>query len=204
MGRLIDNLRPCSVCGNKPKICDTYEMEAKSIYGTTNEHDYKLFCSENGVHNSAGSWYNNKYKACLDWNRRQYQNENGKTFSSNLGDKLLHCPFCGRKMVFHREEHVNKNSHKIVEQYYMHDVDGSQSNCLLDDIFMPFTIGAGDADPESGYIGEYAARWNARAISPLEKSNVSTVENHISDPISPVEKFNANAIKENHNGRNQS
>ena len=33
----------------------------------------------------------------------------------------LECPFCGRKMVFCKSEHANKNGNKITEQYYMHE-----------------------------------------------------------------------------------
>jgi hypothetical protein len=66
-------------------------------------------------------------------------------------------------MVFYREEHINSNGHRVCEQYYMHeDWSGTQGRCLLDDMFMPFVIGAGDADQESGHIGEYAAQWNKR------------------------------------------
>ena len=46
-------------------------------------------------------------------------------------------------------------------------VDGVQTpfdmDFLLDKICMPFVIGAGDADPETGRIGEYAEEWNRRA-----------------------------------------
>lgn len=80
--------------------------------------------------------------------------------------ELKPCPFCGRKMVFHREEyekHIIKNGRKVVrkvvEQYYMHE--DKEAKCILDEICMPLVIGAGDAT--DGYIGEYPELWNRRA-----------------------------------------
>lgn len=37
-----------------------------------------------------------------------------------------------------------------------------ENTCVLDDINQPFTIGAGDANEMTGYIGEYATKWNDR------------------------------------------
>lgn len=84
---------------------------------------------------------------------------------TNLGERLKPCPFCGRKMVFHKEIRTNRDRRKVVLQYYMHDDSGSAKvvDCILDDICMPFVIGAGDAAPDTGYIGEYAVMWNRRA-----------------------------------------
>lgn len=82
----------------------------------------------------------------------------------NLGKKLKPCPFCGRKMAFYRETHTNKYGKQVVQQYYLHedyDIYHDES-CILDEIDMPFTIGAGDANPGTGYIGEYAEDWNRR------------------------------------------
>ena len=80
----------------------------------------------------------------------------------NLGEKLSPCPFCGRKMVFYKETHRNKYGKQVVHQYYLHeDYDiYHEESCILDEIDMPFTIGAGDANPETRYIGEYAEKWN--------------------------------------------
>lgn len=82
----------------------------------------------------------------------------------NLGEKLKPCPFCGRKMVFYRETHTNKYKHQVTYQYYMHeDYDSSNAeSCILDEINMPFTLGAGDASQDTGYIGEYGIKWNER------------------------------------------
>lgn len=66
MGKLVEHLMPCAICGAVPKINDIYDIDPEKA-----EHCYKLFCSENGVHNSTGEWFANKYKACQDWNRRQ-------------------------------------------------------------------------------------------------------------------------------------
>jgi len=77
----------------------------------------------------------------------------------NLGERLSPCPFCGRKMVFYREEYAD-----YVHQYYMHEgIDASKrSGCVLEEKDAPFVIPAGDARPETGYIGEYAMMWNRR------------------------------------------
>ena len=77
--------------------------------------------------------------------------------------ELKPCPFCGRKMVFCKETHKNKNGKQITKQYYMHEEYDiyKEDNCILDEICMPFVIGAGDAT--ENYIGEYAEKWNRRA-----------------------------------------
>ena len=78
----------------------------------------------------------------------------------NLGDKLIPCPFCKRKMIFHKDTYTNKHGKSVTEQYYMHDESDSDEECILDQLMMPLVIGAGDADEESGRIGEYAETWN--------------------------------------------
>ena len=95
MKKLIEHLMPCAICGAVPKINDVYDIDPEKA-----EHCYKLFCSENGVHNSTGEWFANKYKACQDWNRRQQAL--GETIET-LGNRLKPCPFCGRKMQFHND-----------------------------------------------------------------------------------------------------
>lgn len=160
MGKLVEHLMRCAVCGAVPKISDTANIDKDP----NPEHCYKLFCSKCGVHNSCGNWFENKYKACLDWNKRQIENEDGEKPIKTLGEKLSPCPFCGRKMVFYRETHTNKYGKQVVQQYYLHedyDIYHDES-CILDEIDMPFTIGAGDANPGTGYIGEYAEKWNRR------------------------------------------
>lgn len=74
--------------------------------------------------------------------------------------KIKPCPFCGGEMEFHRYSFVNKYGQTVVHQYYQHT--DKEQDCVLDDICMPFTIGAGDADEKTGYIGEYAKKWNQR------------------------------------------
>ena len=73
--------------------------------------------------------------------------------------ELKSCPFCGGKMNFFREEHTNRLGNHIIEQYWMHD----DTDCVLNDISQPFVLGAGDANAEIGYPGEYAEKWNRRA-----------------------------------------
>lgn len=81
-----------------------------------------------------------------------------------MAEKLKPCPFCGRKMVFYKETYKNMHGRQCTRQYYMHeDYDiNKEESCILDDIDMPFTIGAGDARPDTGYIGEYGEKWNRR------------------------------------------
>lgn len=76
--------------------------------------------------------------------------------------KIKPCPFCGREMKFYRETYKNSKGKEVVQQYYMHkeyDIHKEES-CILDEICMPFVIGAGDATED--YIGEYAEKWNRR------------------------------------------
>lgn len=72
---------------------------------------------------------------------------------------LKPCPFCGGRLNFHREDYVNRFGKRIIEQYWMHD----DTDCVLNDINQPFVLGAGDANKETGYPGEYAEKWNRRA-----------------------------------------
>ena len=67
-------------------------------------------------------------------------------------EELKPCPFCGGNLEFVREEHTNKYGNRV-----------DDTDCILNDICMPFTLGAGDADIETGYGGEYAEKWNRRA-----------------------------------------
>ena len=159
MGKLVEHLMPCAICGAVPKINDIYDIDPEKA-----EHCYKLFCSENGVHNSTGEWFANKYKACQDWNRRQQAlEETIKTF----GDNLKPCPSCGRKMRFHNDVRLDRNGKRRNYLYFLHeDYDiNKEVSCILDDICMPFSIGAGDAHLELGCIGEYATRWNKRVCN---------------------------------------
>lgn len=90
-------------------------------------------------------------------------------YKGSLGDKLVPCPFCKRKMVFYRREWTNKYGRHCISQYYMHepyDID-KEENCILDEINSVFVIGAGDANESTGYIGEYAEKWNQQ----LKKEN---------------------------------
>lgn len=72
---------------------------------------------------------------------------------------LKPCPFCGGKLNFYRENYVNRFGKRIIKQYWMHD----DTDCVLNDINQPFVLGAGDANKETGYPGEYAEKWNRRA-----------------------------------------
>lgn len=73
-------------------------------------------------------------------------------------EKLKPCPFCGGNLEFVRNEYTNKYGKRVVLQYWLHD----DTDCILNGVCMPFTLGAGDADIETGYVGEYAEKWNRR------------------------------------------
>ena len=124
MGKLVEHLMPCAICGAVPKINDVYDIDPEKA-----EHCYKLFCSENGVHNSTGEWFTNKYKACQDWNRRQQALE--ETIET-LGNRLKSCPFCGRKMQFHNDMRIGRDDKRRNYFYFMHaDYDiNKEVSCL--------------------------------------------------------------------------
>ena len=180
MGKLVEHLMPCAICGAVPKINDIYDIDPEKA-----EHCYKLFCSENGVHNSTGEWFANKYKACQDWNRRQQAlEEKEKTF----GDKLKPCPFCGRKMQFHNDVRLDRNGKRRNYLYFLHeDYDiNKEVSCILDDICMPFSIGAGDAHLELDCIGEYATRWNKRVCN--DEDAMHEIKQTLLRTIQPLEQ----------------
>lgn len=72
--------------------------------------------------------------------------------------RIKPCPFCGGEMKFYKESYVNKYGNTVVHQYYLHA--DTEQDCVLDEICMPFTVPAGDANEETGYIGYYAEKWN--------------------------------------------
>ena len=180
MGKLVEHLMPCAICGAVPKINDIYDIDPEKA-----EHCYKLFCSENGVHNSTGEWFANKYKACQDWNRRQQAL--GETIET-LGNRLKPCPFCGRKMQFHNDVQIGRDGKRRNYLYFLHeDYDiNKEVSCILDDICMPFSIGAGDANVEKGYIGEYATRWNKRVCN--DEDAMHEIKQTLLRTIQPLEQ----------------
>ncbi len=180
MGKLIEHLMPCAICGSLPKINDIYDRDPEKT-----KRCYKLFCSENGGHNRTGEWFANRYKACLDWNRRQQALE--ETIKT-LGDRLKPCPFCGRKMQFHNDVWLDRNGKRRNYLYFLHeDYDiNKEVSCILDDICMPFSIGAGDANVEKGYIGEYAIEWNKRACN--DEDAMHEIKQTLLGTIQPLER----------------
>lgn len=180
MGKLVEHLMPCAICGAVPKINDIYDRDPEKA-----EHCYKLFCSENGVHNRTGEWFANKYKACQDWNRRQQAlEEKEKTF----GDKLKPCPFCGRKMQFFKFSFKGRDGKKHRRMYFIHkDYNPYEDGyCILDELCTQFSIGAGDADIEKGYIGEYATKWNKRACN--DEDAMHEIKQTLLGTIQPLER----------------
>lgn len=180
MGKLVEHLMPCAICGAVPKINDIYDRDPEKA-----EHCYKLFCSENGVHNRTGEWFANKYKACQNWNRRQQAlEEKEKTF----GDKLKPCPFCGRKMQFFKFSFKGRDGKKHRRMYFIHEDYNPYEDgyCILDELCTQFSIGAGDADIEKGYIGEYATKWNKRACN--DEDAMHEIKQTLLGTIQPLER----------------
>nr|DAE33915.1 MAG TPA: restriction alleviation protein [Caudoviricetes sp.] len=175
MGKLVEHLMPCAVCGSIPKIHYVYE----------HGHHYKLFCSKNAVHNSTGEWFANKYKACQDWNRRQQAlEEKEKTF----GDNLKPCPFCGRKMQFCKDIFKGRDGKKHRRMFFIHEDYNPYEDgyCILDELCTQFSIGAGDANVEKGYIGEYATKWNKRACN--DEDAMHEIKQTLLGTIYPLEQ----------------
>ena len=156
--RLTNICVPCKICGKQPLI---------GVADVDGEKRYKLFCSSHKPHNAAGGWFDGKVMAAQDWNNRQEEEKWNP--EQNLGKRLLPCPFCKRRMVFQREECINHHGKPYIHQYYMHDYsekDIDSLRCVLDEVSEVFSIPAGDARPEDGYIGEYAELWNKRSVLP--------------------------------------
>ena len=97
------------------------------------------------------------YRHWKDDKEIRYRTEEDLEF----GAKFSRCPFCGRGFRFIREYH-DYNGREILGYYFLHEEYDiyKETNCLLDEICMPFVISAGDAKPDEGYIGEYATKWN--------------------------------------------
>lgn len=76
--------------------------------------------------------------------------------------KIKPCPFCDGEMKFHRDSFVNKYGQTVIHQYYQHEDTEQDCILVLNKFGMLFTIPAGDANEETGYIGYYAEKWNQR------------------------------------------
>lgn len=121
---------------------EDYEF-ARSIIGKYS----KKFRDENG--NLPEDWETTLFMVYTE-------RENG------LGSKLAPCPFCKKKFRFYKSSLVNKNNKWVSEKYYMHS---GVSDCILDELFMPFTIPAWDADISTCEIGEMARKYNEQLSS---------------------------------------
>lgn len=90
-------------------------------------------------------------------------------------------------MQFHNDMRIGRDDKRRNYFYFMHaDYDESKEvSCILDDICMPFSIGAGDACLESGCIGEYATRWNKRAY---DENPMHEIKQTLLGTIQPLER----------------
>ena len=72
--------------------------------------------------------------------------------------------------------------------YFLHeDYDiNKEVSCILDDICMPFSIGAGDAHLELDCIGEYATKWNKRACN--DEDAMHEIRQTLLRTIQPLEQ----------------
>lgn len=86
--------------------------------------------------------------------------------------KIKSCPFCGGEMKFHRGSFINKYGQTVINQYYQHEYMEQDCIFVLDKFDMLFTIPAGDANEETGYIGYYAEKWNQRVEDGEEMSEL--------------------------------
>lgn len=80
-----------------------------------------------------------------------------------MADRIMDCPFCGGGFEFVREITEYDNGDRRTIQYWLHKPPKYESRdyCILE-LTGVFTLGAGDARPEDGYIGESAEMWNRR------------------------------------------
>jgi hypothetical protein len=94
-----------------------------------------------------------------------------------MGEKLEPCPFCGKGFDFYQEHHKNKDGRLVTWQYFSHKKGSpKEGKCLLDELMEPLSIGAGDADVESGYIGESATKWNVQIRAQKQKAPLSMIQ----------------------------
>lgn len=91
-------------------------------------------------------------------------------------------------MQFHNDMRIGRDDKRRNYFYFMHaDYDESKEvSCILDDICMPFSIGAGDAHLELGCIGEYATRWNKRACD--DENPMHEIKQTLLGTIQPLER----------------
>lgn len=93
-----------------------------------------------------------------------------------------------RKMQFHNDVRLDRNGKRRNYLYFLHeDYDiNKEVSCILDDICMPFSIGAGDAHLELDCIGEYATRWNKRVCN--DEDAMHEIKQTLLGTIQPLER----------------
>lgn len=76
----------------------------------------------------------------------------------SMDGKIKPCPLCGAEFELIHESGINCNGKEVNYYYWMQK---REDYCLLEEILCnSFTIGAGDCNIETGYVGEYGQRWN--------------------------------------------
>lgn len=113
MSRLIDTLSKCAICGSPPKILAVAGIDKE----TGKEFcDYKLWCSRSSLHNRCGDWYENKYKACKSWNKRQEENLDGnprrKTNREDFAKALADGELTSEKIALHLSDVIERIAYK--------------------------------------------------------------------------------------------
>ena len=76
---------------------------------------------------------------------------------TEFGKKLAPCPFCGQHLIFMANSCIIDDDTKITVQYFRHP---DTNKCLLHELCPGFALPAGNADRETGNIGEHAEEWN--------------------------------------------
>lgn len=130
MGRLIDGLSKCAICGSPPKIISVAGIDN----GTGKEFcDYKLWCSRSSLHNSCGDWYENKYKACKSWSNRQEENLDGnpirKTNREDFAKALSDGKLKSEEIALHLSDVIERLAYK--EGCTIADVLGSKLDLIV-------------------------------------------------------------------------
>lgn len=115
-----------------------------------------------------------------------------------MAAKLKPCPFCGEGFRFFREVKEYDNGDRLTGQYYLHDGRyNSGDYCPM--IMMGMnTLGAGDADPEAGRIGELAEMWNRRFTGCVDREGRKLFTGDIvvyEDAENDVEGYNDNVYE---------
>ena len=91
-------------------------------------------------------------------------------------------------MQFFKYIFKGRDGKKHRRMYFIHEDYNPYEDgyCILDELCTQFSIGAGDADIEKGYIGEYATKWNKRACN--DEDAMHEIKQTLLGTIQPLER----------------